>query len=98
MYECHVTIAPVLEEGRLNELKAIAHIWDFKVADLLMRNEEKSRNDTFLTGHNEHYSEMKNKMEWLIDALKHNGYTVWRYKIESIVLDSKYQGDVLKLL
>jgi hypothetical protein len=98
MYECHVTIEPVLDEGRLNELKGLAAVWGFKVADLLMRNEEKSRNDTFLTGHNQDYVNMKTQMEFLIDVIKHHGYTIWRYKIENIILDSKYQGDTLNLL
>lgn len=103
MYECHVTIEPVLNEEKLKELREICHVWGFKVADLFMRRrendtEERSKNDTFMTGHDSDFICLQNKMIYLIDAVKAAKHKVWRYKIENIIIDSKYQGDHLKLL
>ena len=103
MYECHVTISPQYDEYRLNKLKELCKLHGFKVAELLMQRRqedtpERSKNDTFTTGHSKFYVDIYNDMVNLIKDLKTNGYDVWRYKIEDIKLDSKYQGDVLKLL
>lgn len=97
MFECHITIKPVFDEHLLL-VKRLAADFDFKVAELLKKNEELSRNDTFITGHGEHYGLLENSMIGLIKCLKLNKFEVWRYKIEEIKLDSKYQGDVLSLL
>jgi hypothetical protein len=99
IYECHITIEPVFE-SKLLTVKAIASEYDFKVAELLMKkghDMETSRYDTFMTGHSKNYEELVEDMRCLIEDLKTEDIKVWRYKIEDIVLDSRYE-DTYKLL
>ena len=100
-FECHVTIEPVFDE-RLELARRISKHFGFKVADLLMKKrtddtEERSRHDTFTTGHSKSYEDIHTRMVGLINSLKSEGFKVWRYKIEDTILDSK-QGDELGLL
>lgn len=93
-YECHITIEPVFGE-KLEMLKRMAKVFGFKVADLLMQKRpddtpERSKHDTFCTGWGSDYIKLKYSMLDFINALEVWEYTVWRYKIEKIILDSKY--------
>ncbi len=100
IYECHITIAPVFGE-HLNVAKNVADAWGFKVASLLMVKdgmEEPSRRDTFMTSHSPTYDILETNMRLCVEAMQANGLEVRRYKIELIVLDSKYQNDPLGLL
>lgn len=94
MFECHVTINPVYGND-LEVVRIIAESHNFKVANLLMQRRkedtpERSKNDTFMTGHAKDYSTMKERMLNIVNNLQSHGYKVWRYKIEEIVIDSKY--------
>ncbi len=94
MYECHVTINPVFGKD-LEIVKIIANTHKFKTANLLMQRREddipeRSKNDTFITGHDSDYSSMKQRLLDIVNNLQSHGYKVWRYKIEEIVVDSKY--------
>ena len=97
MYETHVTIEPVLNENSMAILKEIAKQHGFKVAELLMVKEDgktmQSKLDSFLTGHDKTYPGAHESMISLVHALKAGKFKVWRYKIECIILDSKYQND-----
>jgi len=93
-YEAHVTVEPVFEE-RLEEFKIICHDYKFRVANLLMQKrsadtEERSKNDSFCTGRGISYTDIRKRMLILVDRLEKEGFKVWRYKIESTLLDSRY--------
>lgn len=101
MNECHITIEPVFGD-RLDLAKWIANAWGFKVASLLMVKDdgttEPSRRDRFMTSHSPIYEIIETNMRMCVEQLLMSGLAVRRYKIELIVLDSKYQDDPLKLL
>lgn len=93
-YECHVTIEPVLEEKEIEELKFIASLQGFRLANLLMQKRkedapERSKYDTFMTGHSKTYRDLEQRMIYLIRDLQIYGYKVWRYKIEDTIMDSR---------
>lgn len=93
-YEAHVTIEPVFEE-RLASFKEVCHDYKFHVANLLMQKrkndtEERSKNDSFCTGRGISYTDIKTRMLALVNRLEKEGFKVWRYKIESTLLDSRY--------
>lgn len=93
-FEAHVTIEPVFGE-RLKTLKAISEEHGFKVATLLMKKEaedssEPSRTDTFTTGRSASLKELTMNTQSLVKCLQSVGFQVWRYKIESTIVDSKY--------
>lgn len=100
-YEAHVTVEPVFEE-RLEQFKATCRQHKFHVATLLMQKrkedtEERSKNDSFCTGRGVSYSELQTRMFALMTALKAEGFKVWRYKIESTLLDSRYNDEKFPL-
>lgn len=93
-YEAHVTVEPVFED-RLERFKVVCHDYKFRVANLLMQKrredtEERSKNDSFCTGRGISYTDIKTRMLSLVDRLQKEGFKVWRYKIESTLLDSRY--------
>lgn len=93
-YEAHVTVEPVFDE-KLEQFKILCHDYKFRVATLLMQKrsqdtEERSKNDSFCTGRGISYADIKKRMLALVDRLNREGFTVWRYKIESTLLDSRY--------
>lgn len=101
MFECHVTIEPVFDD-KLSIAKTIATRNGFRIADLLMKKRdqdtpERSSYDTFMTGYGDTYQSLSDKMTALCVDLKAHGFTIWRYKIEDIILDSR-GNDVLNLL
>lgn len=102
MYETHITIDPVTDPARLKDLLFIASQFDFKVAELLMKKEGDelvpSTLDSFLTGHDTSFPVARNLMINLVSCLQDANFTVRRYKIECIILDSKYQNDPESLL
>lgn len=96
-FECHITIEPVFDE-RLDQLKMICRHFNFKVADLLMQKREndtveRSKNDTFVTGHSTFYHEIEERMRNLLTSLKLSRFKIWRYKIEQVVIDSRTSDD-----
>lgn len=93
-YEAHITVEPVFEE-RLEKFKIICHDYKFHAANLYMQKrkedtEERSKNDAFCTGRGISYSDIETRMLELIKRLEIEGFQVWRYKIESTLLDSRY--------
>lgn len=96
-YEAHVTIEPVFGD-RLFYARVIAEKHKFKVADLLMKKreedtEERSKKDTFITGHGKQFEDIVSRLNALVAELRAEGYKVWRYKIEDTLLDSRHDGD-----
>jgi hypothetical protein len=93
-YEAHVTVEPVYETD-LERFKIICHDYKFRVANLLMQKrredtEERSKNDSFCTGRGISYTDTEKRMLALVVRLQKEGFKVWRYKIESTLLDSRY--------
>ena len=100
-YECHVTIEPIFDD-LLDQAKQLALDNNFKIANLLMQKRkedtpERSIYDTFMTGHSQNYEQLEHRMISLIADLHKNNFKVWRYKIESIIIDSRI-NDSLNLL
>ena len=96
-FEAHVTIEPVFGRG-LNLAKAISEKYNFKVAELLMKKREndtpqRSRCDTFMTGHAKHLDELKGRMVGLIAELRLHGFKVRRAKVENTVMDTRNCDD-----
>jgi hypothetical protein len=83
-YEAHVTIEPVFDDVR--EGAAItAQQYGFKLAKLLMQKRtedapERSKYDTFMTGHGRNLEDITDRTKDLVKALKAAGLNVWRYK------------------
>lgn len=93
-YEAHVTVEPVFED-RLEQFRIICHDYKFHVANLLMQKrkgdtEERSKNDSFCTGRGISYTDIEKRMLALVARLGKEGFKVWRFKIESTLLDSRY--------
>lgn len=93
-YEAHVTVEPVFDDKLVNFI-TICKEHRFHVATLLMQKrkedtEERSKYDSFCTSHGQNQEELKERMFSLLDDLKKESYQVWRYKIEIISLDSRY--------
>ncbi len=90
-FEAHVTIEPVMDEIRLEKLKAVADRCGFRVADLMMvkRKETPKRSpyDTFCTTRSKDYDDIVSRVEELIYSIVPMGYKVWRYKIENTLVD-----------
>lgn len=100
-YEAHVTIEPVFEE-RLERFKTLCADYKFHVASLLMQKRktdtpERSANDSFCTGRSTSYSDLEGRMLALVQLLRAQSFEVWRYKIESTMLDSRYDDSKLPL-
>jgi hypothetical protein len=90
-YESHITISPEFDE-KLEELKGIVKLFNFRVADLLFAKRacdtpERSRFDTFCTARNKSYDEIRVNTLGCVEALGRKGFKVWRYKIEDTLLD-----------
>lgn len=101
-FETHVTIEPIFDE-RLSEAAEIAKKHGFKIANLLMKKreedtEERSKYDTFMTGHGRNIFSVTNKVRSLVTELKEKSFKVWRYKIEDTVMDSRINDELGILL
>ena len=93
-YEAHVTIEPVFD-GRREEFGRICVAHEFRAAELLMKKRKRdtatrSQHDAFATGRSISRSDIEDRMFALVQTLLENNFVVWRYKIESTLLDSRY--------
>jgi hypothetical protein len=101
-FESHITIDPVFDR-KLAEFKKLAKYIDFHVANLLMVKKDTrsvgqpSTIDSFCTARGENLEELKNRTKLFVKILQQNDFVVRRYKIESTVIDSKYD-DAFELL
>lgn len=100
-FESHITIAPVFDTA-LQKLKTICLLHGFHVANLLMQKRaedqpDRSKYDTFCTGRDLDYEPLFQRTMTLVSALQEHGYTVWRYKIEDTLIDSKYDDSMFLL-
>lgn len=88
-YEAHITVEPVFDE-RLKEFTETCKGSEFHVAKLLMEKGEPSRKDAFCTGRDKDYEALHHRMFSLLGKLRKAKFKIWRFKIESIMLDSRY--------
>ena len=100
-YESHVTIEPVFDD-RLEAFRKVCKQYNFHVATLVMQKRaedtpERSKHDSFCTGHGRNGEELAQRMFDLLDVLKTLEFKVWRYKIEVVPLDSRYDDSLYKL-
>jgi len=97
--ESHITIEPVFED-KLLLASEIAKKYNFKVADLLMKkretdSEERSKYDTFMTGHSQDKQDLTQRTINLVKELQETGFKVWRYKLEEAFVDSRIEDEFL---
>lgn len=103
-YESHITIAPVLDEEKLEALRCLAESMDFRVADLLMRAPDhpdglkRSEFDTFLSSRSDSRDDIVARTVLCCGVLRGAGFAVWRYKVEAAILDTKINPDKLGLV
>ncbi len=100
MYECHITIAPWENEEQRARIAEVGQIAGFKLSHWVMHNlhESEIEYETFFTSHDKDYEVIAMRMRKTISTLHAAGIAIRRYKIELILLDSKYQGDEQGLL
>ena len=95
--EAHVTISPVFGSDR-DRASEIAKRHKFKLAHLVMLKEKgpdmPSQRDTFMTGHSKNIDDLVQRTKAVVEELRATGFKVWRYKVESCVIDSRQQGDI----
>ena len=99
-FEAHVTVEPL--QGQLKEhFDRVCQCNGFKPANLVMIKEDgsstPSNQDTFCTARGNSVSELKQLIYSLAGDLDNLRIKIWRYKIESIIIDSKF-NDELNLL
>jgi hypothetical protein len=97
VYESHITIEPVFGE-RFTLFSNCSRYFGFKPAKLLMQKDrdvtaERSDKDSFCTGHAHSYDELLHSTKLLVRVLQHEGFKVWRYKIEAILTDVKLKEE-----
>jgi len=97
-YESHVTLDPVFGD-RLDVLREACSAHGFRVAKLLMKKRGTDAGvpsdlDSFCTGTSRDLDGLRDTMQALILALKAGGFVVRRYKIETIVLDSRVDDEL----
>lgn len=95
-FECHVTLDPVQGE-RLALLERLSAERGFKVATFLMEKDGVTP-DALTSARDKDYLEILQRMILLVEDCRMRGFVVRRYKIENTLLDSKMEGDILRLL
>jgi hypothetical protein len=98
-YECHVTIDPV-DGALLKEFTDICKENQFRVAALYMKKGttlSPSDVDQFCTSRHTQYDVLYRRMLSLLWVLQGRGFVIRRYKIESTLLDSKYDDTIFEV-
>lgn len=100
-FEAHITVEPLFGAALLR-FKQLAEARGFSVADLLMQKRasdtpQRSAKDSFCTGRSQSATALADRAIALVKDLEAAGITVWRYKIEDTLLDSKVE-DVFGIL
>ncbi len=100
-YEAHVTTDPPENDSQRGAWVSLAKKYGFHMAKLYMDKKltpTTSMLDAFFTARHEAYMALEIMVSDLCDAMKVAGVTVRRYKIERVVMDTKNDGDWLKVL
>ena len=96
-YECHVTIEPVDPDtapSQFTVLQSIVTAHGFKLADLYMQKGPRSNKDSFCTAHSTCWEHIYEQMCELVRKLGEWDFEVRRYKIESVVFDSRHGSKI----
>jgi hypothetical protein len=95
-YEAHITVE---EPAQPDSIYEVLDFLGLKVVDLVNINIKGLLNEQGIitTMHSPNLQDLVDKTKLAVDTLKSYGYSVQRYKIESTVIDSKFD-DSLKLL
>lgn len=92
MFECHVTTEYLSD---IEKFAKDCSDCGFKPAKLYMDRGRPSEIDSFFTMHDPEYDSCLLNMIDFVTRLKKSGVNVTRYKIEKIILDSKYSNEYL---
>ena len=96
-YECHVTIEPVCfdtQTTRYLELQSIVEPFGFRLAKLYMQKGNRSDKDAFCTAHSSEWEDIYGRMAEVVGMLREYGFEVRRYKIESVLFDSRHGSTI----
>lgn len=94
-YEAHITVEPV-EGPQFENFEIICKKHGFRVANLVMIKDrrvtmERSNRDSFATGWGDNYVILHARVMNLSDDLGVAGISVWRIKIEEMLLDLDFR-------
>ena len=95
MFEVHVTVEPFSNDEDIEYADNIAKSFGFRRAKLLMQKRpedtpERSKFDTFFTGHYDSAEIAHNMMGNFISRMREANFKVWRGKIEHIIHDEHF--------
>lgn len=98
-FEAHVTVEPQVDDAQFKRICA-AH--SFRVAELLMKKRaadtpERSQYDSFCTGRGDSLIDLRDRMLAVVQACSDSGIKVWRYKLESTLLDVRLGEDKMQM-
>lgn len=99
-YEAHVTLGKMDARHKNMLIMSILPKSGFKITDIitmLVKGLEQEEFDTVITGKGDNLRQFTNEVQTTVLGLRNNGFEVLRYKIESTVVDSKFE-DKFKLL
>lgn len=99
-YEGHITLAPFIGvPGNFLEesMEVACQMCDMRLSTFLMAKEGQEQPDAFVSLRSDDYKEMCDRIWSAVNYLKSRGHVVKRYKIESIIMDSRRQDDPLNL-
>lgn len=90
MFECHITIDPVIDPYKIKRLEELTKICNFRVAQLYKRNGQKAIDDCFMSSRNVHLSALRAQANILISYLVAENYGLRRCKFEEILEDKRW--------
>jgi hypothetical protein len=90
-FESHITIDPVKDDVGVRLLQSLAAEFHFRVSELyVIKDDSPNVRDSFLTGRNASYDQLKIDMDDLIKELSKLDFRPRRAKIEAIIYDQRY--------
>lgn len=90
MFECHITIDPVIDPYKLKRLDELVSLCDFRIAKLYKHKGERATNDCFISGCNVHLTALRAQANILISYLRNENYGLRRCKFEEIIEDKRW--------
>jgi len=95
-FESHITIEP-LSDAKQGDIMPIVNTYEFRIADLIMRNGRPHMENMFVSARSEDYKDICTRTKHVVNALQCKGIKVLRYKVENTLLDSR-KHDIWKCL
>jgi len=100
-YEAHVTIEPPKDELDIKDVRRLAATHDFRVAKLLMERDGRlvdHDKDMFCSARSQERQDILDRTLAFVRDLMAFGFSVYRYKIESTLVDSREDMSMLQIL